>query len=278
MSRRSEPSFLTTPGGAGSARRLAVIATGCDATTEHECGIAPLLRRISGHGEPLRAEDYGRMKKAGQIEAYPNILDFRRVGLADSIRSATQHIRGEDVLVVGTYVLPNELHFGRNANLHAEWDDRNFLFAARIGSIEEELLRQFLELAKAGHLIIGQVPAEDIAPREHFSGIIFSDARMVSDEAKERVQREFEESCRVWEDSEIDEVRDRMRTLFPSDWSYVWPVRLKSGSIGYNINPGYAVRAALKKSGSSEYGVIGEKADFFAIMERAAQTAARAIS
>lgn len=140
------------------------IGTGSDATAEHECGSAPLIREMCG-AEPLYVKPVAEAILAGRMSTVPDILAGRQVlpGLKELVFSEGMDFDGAPAAAIGftsrCYTLANlvnhrELSMSRydvekGRFCSGAWDESSFGFRVR-GDKNVAKLRKFYDALQAG--------------------------------------------------------------------------------------------------------------------------------
>lgn len=210
MRKGNRPSLLLTPAG-----EIFAIATGSDATAEHEWGCAPLMRELTGC-EPLTRQVAAsglRSKPEGDI---PDVLAGRHITRdLDALvfeegveHPAADPAAAEPVAVLGysaRHMLSHLLEFrelafprfGRDSGLAGAWDDSSFAFKVR-GQDNVERLRRFYQAMQQGKAMFAGLFLDDI-PGVHAAGVIICNTEHLNDEhraAMDVARERFREGVR----------------------------------------------------------------------------------
>lgn len=210
MRKGNRPSLLLTPAG-----EIFAIATGSDATAEHEWGCAPLMRELTGC-EPLTRQVAAsglRSKPEGDI---PDVLAGRHITRdldALVFEEGVEHpvadpAAAEPVAVLGYSARHRLSHllefrelafprFGHDSGLAGAWDDSSFAFKVR-GQDNVERLRRFYQAMQQGKAMFAGLFLDDI-PGVHAAGVIICNTEHLNDEhraAMDVARERFREGVR----------------------------------------------------------------------------------
>lgn len=171
------------------------IGTGSDATAEHECGSAPLLREMCG-ADPLYVAPVAEAILSGRLTEIPNILAGRQIlpNLAELVFDEGLDFDGTPSAAIGCtarcyslagLVKHKELSLSsyevsKGRFCAGAWDESSFGFRVR-GDKNVAKLRKFYEALKAGH---GMHAGLFLATTE-LSGVIICDASKLRPEHRQ---------------------------------------------------------------------------------------------
>ncbi len=223
--------------------QIAVIASGCDACTEHECGIKPLLEHFT---DGAYAKDVAIAKKLGEIRSSPDIVESRRIkknldsiklieGKRITIGYGSEHCLTEN----NPELSPLRYTFNKDKNLSltAAWDEYSFAFSAVDPKLKESLKRFYNKIQQGKIGFVGLF----VENKQSLSGIILGDLDLISKQNVKKAQAEFDRTVLLHELSRVDELNDLLHKT-SSGWSYIWPIWHKD-TVVYAINPLYNTKA-----------------------------------
>jgi len=235
--------------------RLFAIATGSDATTEHEWGAQELLEALTGQAQPT-AEDVAAMIRDGRLKECPRLADRRKITQdLERIQYEEGQENGEPVAAVGYSVYHDDLkllthrelglHSLRRRDAYGAWDARGFGFKVR-GAKHVQALREFAAKLKQGKAMF----AASLLPDAKVSGVIIAIEEMMRPEhraALSKAQAKFELDVQLHLASRTEELRRLARALpLSKGLNHIWPVwkdNEPGGEVRYALNPGYGVQA-----------------------------------
>lgn len=247
--------------------RVLAIATGSDATSEHEGGSAPLMRGLCGDA-PLTAKSVAERLQAKQLTQIPDLLEGRQLlrNLDQLVwKEGTATVRGMDgvsteptgMLAYSTHegeadrmadspalALPN---FSQPTDISGAWDDSGFAIRV-MGKKQVAALRAFYEALQQGHGMFAGMFLKEHAG-QHLSGVIICNTQLLRPEHKaamQAAQADFEETVQLHAEARVKELYDAapgQRAWF----GYIYPIRrdtLEDGSkiVLYGLNPAYGVK------------------------------------
>ena len=257
MRKGNNPALVFTRNG-----NLVAIATGSDATAEHENGIDLLLETMtSSCGE--EQETTSLLKKQFEAQGnfdgiqYPDLAESRRISKlpktyqfikdqdADGQPQAWLGVCSGDIRQFGNSELafPQKSIMGieRDLNLTAAWSDRDFGIRVR-GAKYVKALMSLDAALKAGDVMFGGLFFKRSEHR--LSGLILVNRKLLSAEDKERLQaaqRDAESRLRLAARDDSRELLAEMRALSPVP---AWPGFLRArwtdkteSDICYVFNP-----------------------------------------
>jgi hypothetical protein len=239
---------------------LVGIATGSDATTEHEIGIQPLLCAMTSSSVDEEAVVTQLKGVFSALVKYPNLAESRRITrLPESFQYVeTEGKDGQPEAWLGvcngniTNWGRTELEFPhphsfseRDMDVAAAYSDRDFGIRVR-GKKYVKALRGFHEAMKAGDVMFGGLFFE--RPKMHLSGLVLVNRKFLGDEDKAslaKAQRDLESKLRLKARDDTRELAQQMYKMTGRDPGYLW-VRwadAEEKSISYYLNPGYGIKA-----------------------------------
>lgn len=249
------------------AGRLIAFATGSQATTEHECGMATLQRGLTSTA-PLSATTTGADLRAflaggGAVDqfAYPDLMASKRIRAgAEHWRFAERVVDGvpeaglvcdveRPVEPFGNPWVERALRLYKN-DVAGAWDEGSCGFRVR-GAERVAQLRSFAAAIAAGEAIFAGTFLRSSRDGAPMGGVIIAiEALLPTDTRAEMVdaQRAFEADVRLHARSRMAELRELWRKL-PIGRSilHIWPVwrdRVVDTDVVYAMNPGLGVKAA----------------------------------
>ncbi len=253
MRKGFNPAILLAPNGA-----LFALATGSDATAEHEGGVDPLVTELTGEA-PYKSDQVAKDLKAGRIKAIPDFVNGRVIVRdLEHIQFVRGEDRGEPVAAIGYNVRGYEMAlltspeltfnaFSEPKNIVGAWDDSSFGFKVK-GKELADKLEGFHAALQQGHgMFAGTFLSDQEGAR--LRGLILCDTRYLTSEHREamtKAQVEFESLVDLHLRSRADEILAKARQVFSSghrNFGHVWTVRPAEGSseVRYGYNPGYGV-------------------------------------
>lgn len=257
MQKGNQPAILLDPKG-----EIFAIATGADATSEHEWGADPLMTELSGH-VPLKSADVGRALKAGQLQAVPDVLDTRRIVRdLDDIVFQRGDEQGEPVAALGYTARGYALHllghpqlsfnrFAEPKDLAGAWDDSSFGFKVKGEKLVAKLERFHAALREGQGAFAGLYLADQ---SQRLAGVIICDTRLLRPEhraAMKKAQVDFEQHAELHRRSRADELQAAASLALKGrhgGFGHVWPVwkdRAVRDEVCYGYNPGHGFDQAL---------------------------------
>lgn len=229
MRKGNNPALVFTRNG-----NLVAIATGSDATAEHEIGIDRLLELLTSSSvdkhETVRLLQQ-RFKTAGNFDGvqYPDLAESRRITKLPKTYQfiEDQDANGEPQAWLGVCSLDirqfgsNELAFPhksimgieRDLNLAAAWSSQDFGIRVR-GTKYVKALKRLDAALKAGDVMFGGLFFERSGM--YFSGLILVNRKLLSSEDKERLQkaqRKSESKLRLEARDDSRELHAEMQAL-----------------------------------------------------------------
>ncbi len=258
MRKGNQPAVLMDPKG-----EIFAIATGSDATSEHEWGSDTLMTELSGHA-PLKSADVARALKARQLKAVPDVLAPRSIVRdLDGIVLQRGKEQGEAVAAIGYTARGSELQLLRHPELSfsrfadpkdlaGAWDDSSFGFKVRGDKLVAKL-EHFHAALHAGHgAFAGLYLADQRHPR--LSGVIVCNTQLLRPEhraAMKKAQADFELNVELHQRSRVDELQRAAEPAFRGrhrSFGHIWPVwknRSAPDEVVYGYNPGYGIDHSL---------------------------------
>lgn len=256
MRKGFNPTMVLDPKG-----RLVCIATGADATSEHEGGSDELQEALTGV-PAARARNVGELRRRNPAHAIPDLMHAKRLRQRlDDIVYAEREVKSEPqagfVFTAGNHSLQpfgdewvdRELSFAvfsEPKDIAGAWDSRSMGFKAR-GATKVAQLREFVQAIKEGQgifagtfwpetgLLRGVILArEDLLDPEHRAAMVQAQVR-------------FEQDVELHARSRVDELSCLMHRL-PAHRpaGRIWPVwkgGVAGGELAYALNPGFGVKA-----------------------------------
>lgn len=261
MRKGYRPSLLTNAAG-----QLVAIATGSDATAEHEGGSRPLMESLCKE-QPLYAREVADLIRAKQLAKVPDILSPRRI--TENLSGLVWH---EDTVKVtdeaGTHEQPSamlaysarplealrmqdspELHmpnFAHPRDISGAWDE--FGFAIRVmGADKVAQLREFYQAMLAKQCLFAGLFIRDDGASSMTGVIICNEQHLTDDHraAMKAAQSDFEENVQLYLDSRVNElnIACKERAWF----GHVSPHYQKDDQgnkvLRYSLNPAFGVKA-----------------------------------
>lgn len=261
MRKGYRPTLLTNAAG-----HLVAIATGADATSEHEGGTRPLMERLCKE-QSLYAREVADLIRAKQLTQVPDVISPRRI--TEHLSDIVWH---EDQVKVtdesGTHMLPaatlafsthefeaqrmsdsSELHlpnFAHPKDISGAWDESGFSIRV-MGEEKVAQLREFYQAMLAKQCIFAGlfIKSDGNLP---LTGVIICNEQHLTEEhraAMKKAQASFEEAVQLYLESRADELN---RASKPYGWfGHISPEYLKDDKgqkvVRYWLNPGYGVKA-----------------------------------
>lgn len=243
------------------------LATGSDATSEHEGGSAPLMTALCG-AAPWTSQAVATALKAGVLSSVPNILATRRIVKdLDNILwiegSVTvrdlEGARTEPTGMIAYSTRPGAAaamarssqvslpNFAEPTNISAAWDSEGFAFRV-MGQKQVDKLREFHKALVAGKGMFAGLFLDKYESAT-LTGVILCDETLLRPEHKasmQEAQAEFEEKVDLALASRADEL---MRAHEDCCWfGHVSAMNFKDNPDGtravrYWLNPSYGVKA-----------------------------------
>lgn len=257
------------------------IATGSDATAEHECGSRPLMNTFCENPEGRATSGWrGFLSRGGAASAngtesvliealrnnkevsYPSLFERKKLqyNLDKLIFVEGAEKDGTPSAVLG-YAPHGPSHIRvdhpelwpgiRGESVTGAWDEESF--AVRVsGQRQVEKLHRFFEKLQKGDGIFAGTFLSDTS-KVRLSGVIIALQSALRPEHKAAIQQaqlEWEASIRLKARSRVEELyalcRSQDERDKPSMPGYVWPVwkdGVVDGEVLYALNPGYGVEA-----------------------------------
>lgn len=181
------------------------IATGSDATAEHEFGSAPLIYSMTGN-PPVYVKSTAQTILAKRSQAIPNVLESRRIaaGLAPYlVFQEGQAPDGAPMAAIGfsarsvelkTLVTHRELQLSsyelsKGAVCSGAWDDSSFAFAVREAKNVEKLQRFHQALLRGDGMFAGLFLRDaSKGGLRSFSGVVICDVTKLRPEHRVMMQ------------------------------------------------------------------------------------------
>lgn len=195
------------------------IATGSDATAEHEWGSTALMREMTGW-EPLYVKDVVKDILAGRRVGIPDVLSGRVIApdLPDLVFDVGTAPDGVPVAAIGFTARAIELknltrhrelqlssyELGKGAECSGAWDDSSFAFSVRGERNVEKLKRFHKSLIQGNGMFAGLflpsfVQDSEDKPLRSFSGVVICDVSKLRPEHRammKAAQEKFAEAVR----------------------------------------------------------------------------------
>lgn len=208
MRKGMRPSLLLDPSG-----EIFAIATGSDATSEHEHGAKPLMLELTGEEPRYVAATATALRRQGSRKV-PSVMDGRKLCRdLDSIVFQQGDEDGEPVAAVGYSSRGNTLdllgyselslsRYSDHKDMAGAWDEFSFGFKARGATLVEKLKRFHQSLQEGKGMFAGMFLTGE--KHTHLGGIILCDSSKLRPEhraAIEAAQAVFEEAVGLELDS-----------------------------------------------------------------------------
>ena len=267
MRKGNDPKMLVDGKG-----RLFAIATGADATSEHECGSKPLMLGLTGHAQQTREEVAAAMKQPkGFVKSLlntslpmPDLMAMRRIVRdLDSIAYEEAVRDGQQVAVL-TYSARGrddkpfdnaELRFSEygqhDHDIAGAWDESSFGFKVR-GAKKVAQLRAFANAIKTGKGMFAGTFLKE-GDNERLSGVILAVEALLRPEhrqAMKQAQTEFEGDVRLHVAASTHELRALAQKHLGGGRyiTYIWPIwrdRVVDSEVAYQVNPGSGIDSSV---------------------------------
>lgn len=234
------------------------VATGSDATSEHEWGSRSLMLELTGQ-EPRKADATAAELKRTGSRTVPSVLDGR------TICRDLEHIvfelgedGGEPAAALGYTARAGELSllahrelqlnaFSEPKHLAGAWDESSFAFKVRGADLVEKLKR-FHQSVLAGN---GMFAGLFLTGERHLplGGVIVCDSTRLTDLHRHEMdlaQKKFEESVFLAMESREEELKALARTAFAGTRLDLGFLKANhrdaaTGEIRYWLNPAYGM-------------------------------------
>lgn len=231
------------------------IATGSDATTEHECGMTPILRALGGSEPRYATATAQALKRAGGPVVIPSVMEGREL-LRDLDRLVFEQgeEKGEPVAALGytarekglRLLQEHELSFNTFSDpkdLAGAWDEYSFGFKVK-GAALVTKLKRFHEALQNGNGLFAGLFLADVQ-KERLGGVIVCDKSKLRPEhkaAQAAAQAKFEANVRLHLVSRVDELHALARKHLPESRRLIGHLSVSgrdesTGALRYHLNP-----------------------------------------
>ncbi len=257
MRKGYEPAVLMDPKG-----DIFAIATGADATSEHEWGSDNLMTELTGQ-VPFKRADIARALRERKLKQVPDILDTRVIKLdLESIVFQKGEENGEPVAALGYTARfhPMDLlkhpelrfsAFSEPKHLAGAWDDSSFGFKVKGEKLVQRLERFYQAMMRGACMFAGLFLTDQ--PKQRLKGVIICNTELLRPEhraAMKKAQASFEADVQLHLKARTDELQKKAAQVFKSNsrsFGHVWPAWKgePGGDIVYGYNPGYGINQDL---------------------------------
>ncbi|VTU42700.1 MULTISPECIES: hypothetical protein [unclassified Variovorax] len=256
MRKGNKPRLVVNSSGA-----LVAVATGSDATTEHQGGMDALSAALTEGPGVSRLALAQRLRKDGRLHC-PDLMATKRIvrDLANVVyeerlvqgepAAALVYIAGKRAAAFGNSFIDAELRLnvvGDSTGLGGAWDERSFGIKVK-GQERVKQLRAFAQAVKAGRAIFAGTFLEGEGLLG-LSGVIIAIEDLLEPrhrEAMAKAQAAFESDVRLHANGRADELLAKARTLQHRSILHIWPIwkdGVVDGEVIYAMNPGFNVDA-----------------------------------
>lgn len=258
MRKGNHPELLLDPQG-----EIFALATGADATSEHEWGCDPLMTELTGQA-PLKRAEVAQALRERKLSQVPDILQGRRICRdLDELLFQTGTEQGEPVAALGYTARGHELNllahpelafnrFAQPQDLAGAWDDASFGFKVKGDKQVQRLERFYLALHQGQGMFAGLFLSDQ--PKQRLGGVIVCNTDLLRPEhrsAMKKAQADFEAEVQMHLQARTAELLSKAAKVFTGhsrSFGHVWP-RWKGSVCGseivYGYNPGYGLSDAL---------------------------------
>jgi hypothetical protein len=245
-----------------NAGNLVAIATGSDATTEHECGAKPMMMAltdgVNAQEATVKQLQATGLKKLLQVVSpiqYPNLLETKRISkLPPELQFVEQQTNEGPEAWFGLCRQPfpcyeNELRLNKafssdaDENVAGAWDERSFCIRVR-GEKYVKALRLFWKAVQDGKVAFA---SSFMQRKGHLSGVVLANVQYISDDERANIrkaQAEMESNLRLRARDDSTELNRELTKILGNSPGYIW-MRWKDAEesdIVYGVNPGYGVK------------------------------------
>lgn len=258
MRKGNQPALLLDSKG-----EIFAIATGADATSEHEWGSDCLMTELTGQ-VPFKRADIAQALRERKLKAVPDVFDNRRIVLdLDRLVFQTGQEKGEPVAALGYTARGYDLDllnhreltfnsFSEPKDLAGAWDDSSFGFKVKGDKLVARLERFYQALREGKGLFAGMFLTDQ--PKQRMSGVIICNTDFLRPEhraAMKKAQTTFESDVQMHLQARTAELMKKASQVFTTgsrSFGHVWPTwkgNVVGSEVVYGYNPGYGVSDRL---------------------------------